>query len=97
MRIPLPRMLRAWRRQLFDRRRGPHAARFGLRVWAMLATRPGLYRALTRATVAILAWLGRSQGAFRSLPLTGSWSTARDLPAPEGGTFVTQWQGKQGP
>lgn len=95
MRIPLPRMLRAWRRQLFDLRRGSKTMRIGLRAWTMLATRPGLYRVLTGITVAMLAWLGRSRGAFRSLPLAGSWSKARDLPAPEGGTFVAQWQRKK--
>jgi L-lactate dehydrogenase complex protein LldF len=26
------------------------------------------------------------------LPLAGGWTDARDLPAPEGGTFMDRWR-----
>ena len=29
--------------------------------------------------------------SFRRLPLAGGWTSARDMPAPEGGTFVERW------
>ena len=39
----------------------------------------------------MLATLGRRRGRFRRLPLAGGWTAARDMPAPEGGTFVERW------
>ncbi len=35
--------------------------------------------------------LGRERGRFRSLPLAGGWTNHRDMPAPEGATFMQQY------
>ena len=46
-----------------------------------------------------MAWLGRlgrRRGRFRSLPLAAAWTAARDLPAPQGETFMQAWQRRQG-
>ena len=92
LRIPLPRMLRSWRNKSHDAGLGPVKTRFGLAVWAFLARRPGLYRLLMNIGVRILSLFG-SRGRFRSLPLAGGWTSVRDLPAPQGGTFLSQWKG----
>jgi L-lactate dehydrogenase complex protein LldF len=34
---------------------------------------------------------GGRAGRLRSLPFAGGWTTHRDMPAPEGGTFQQLW------
>ncbi len=96
MRIPLPGMLRALRRRQFERESTPSAGRFMLRAWAFLARRPWLYRLCVTPAINVLAVLGRRRGRFRRLPLAGGWTALRDLPAPEGGTFVSSWHKEKG-
>ncbi len=43
----------------------------------------------------MLGLLARGRGAFRSLPLAGGWTQGRDLPAPEGGTFMARYAKQQ--
>ncbi len=91
VRIPLPKLLRHWRERAHKLRLGSAAGRFGLAAWAFLAKWPGLYRLVLGGAVALLAAAGRRRGRFRHLPLAGGWTAARDLPAPEGGTFISRW------
>ncbi|HYZ33246.1 MAG TPA: lactate utilization protein B [Crenalkalicoccus sp.] len=91
VRIPLPGLMRHWREREFERHLTPATIRRGLGLWAWFARRPGAYRLATRAAMAALGLLGRRRGAFRSLPLAGGWTRGRDLPAPEGPTFMAQY------
>ncbi|MBL6948864.1 MAG: iron-sulfur cluster-binding protein [Rhodospirillales bacterium] len=91
MRIPLPRMLRSWRTQQFEAGKTAPLSRSLLRAWAFVTARPWLYRILMAPAVSALAALGRKGGRFSRLPLAGGWTKHRDLPAPEGGTFVSRW------
>jgi len=95
MRIPLPRMLRTWRKRQFEQDQPVSISRIALKTWAALARRPWLYRLFMAAPVAMLAALGRGKGRFRWLPFAGGWTTLRDMPAPEGGTFVARWNREQ--
>ncbi len=92
VRIPLPKMMRHWREEQFQKKLTPPAARYGLAFWSFAARRPWLYHGGTRLAMAALGWLGRAKGRFRTLPLAGGWTVSRDLPAPSGKTFQTQWQ-----
>jgi len=91
MRIPLPRMLRAWRERLHRERRTGWLARIGLAAWAFVAARPRLYRRLTAPLVRALGNLAGARRRFRVLPFLGGWTATRDFPAPEGETFMTLW------
>ena len=95
VRIPIPRMLRAWREEAFARRLHGSRARWALKVWAALATRPALYRIATRIGAGALAMLGGRRGRFASLPLAAAWTEHRDLPAPQGRTFMAMYRGKR--
>ncbi|MHA1572012.1 MAG: LutB/LldF family L-lactate oxidation iron-sulfur protein [Alphaproteobacteria bacterium] len=95
MRIPLPRMLRAWRQKEFEEGLVKARARWGLKMWAWLARHPRLYHRLLGPAMTVLAAIGRRSGGFRWLPLAGGWTAGRDLPAPEGGTFQDQWARQQ--
>lgn len=92
MSIPLPEMLRALRRREFENRLTPPRVRWGLAAWSALAKRPKLYHALTGLGVRLLGALGRKRGRFRYLPLAQGWTSVRDMPAPQGRTFLSRWQ-----
>ncbi|WP_372002937.1 LutB/LldF family L-lactate oxidation iron-sulfur protein [Tistrella mobilis] len=92
VRIPLPRMMRAWRTREFERHLSPASQRWGLGVWAWFAKRPRAYRLVARTAAALLGRMGRSQGRLKRLPLAGGWTRVRDMPAPEGRSFVAAWK-----
>lgn len=91
MRIPLPKMLRHWREKEFERHLTPPKTRLGLAAWRFLAKRPRLYGTATRLAAWGLARLAGKNGALHQMPLAEGWTRWRDLPAPEGGTFRTEW------
>jgi len=92
MRIPLPKMMRSWRAREFEKRLTPSAVRNGLGLWAWFAKRPWVYRRATAVATRALGALGGSKGRIASLPLAGGWTGERDFPAPQGGTFMSQWK-----
>jgi L-lactate dehydrogenase complex protein LldF len=92
VRIPLPELLRKLRNLQFERGLAPPALRWGLKAWAFVATRPRLYHAVTGPAVRVLAALGGRRGRLARLPLAGGWTHARDLPAPQGRTFMSAWK-----
>jgi len=91
MRIPLPKLLRHWRERAFERRVTPKTVRAGIGVWAFFAQRPALYGFATGLAARLLGMLGGRRGRIARLPLAGGWTRFRDLPAPEGQTFRSQW------
>ena len=96
MRIPLPKMMRHWRENEFERHLSPKAARYGLGLWAFFARHPALYRAAVSLAMPIVARLGGSRHRLKSLPLASGWTAHRDLPAPEGRTFMQRYQAGEG-
>jgi L-lactate dehydrogenase complex protein LldF len=96
MRIPLPKMMRHWREREFEKRLMPGAVRRGLGLWAWLVRRPEAYRIATRTGIGGLRLLAGRRGRLRSLPLAGGWTGERDLPAPQGGTFMDRWRKARG-
>ena len=95
MRIPLPKMMRHWREREFEKNLTPNATRYGLGLWAFFATRPRLYQFVTSWAMWKLRIAAFGKGRFRSVPLLNrlvrGWTEKRDLPAPEGTTFMAQW------
>ncbi len=95
MRIPLPKMMRHWREREFERHLTPSHVRSNLRAWAWFAKRPGWYRFASRLAITALRLAGGRKGRFSHLPMAGGWTAGRDLPAPQGGTFIAQWRRKK--
>src|ERR1700686_1012991 len=95
VKIPLPNMMRHWREREFAEKLSPSVYRSGLRLWAMLATRPALYHAVAGIAGRVLGWAGRYRGRFRALPFAVGWTAVRDLPAPEGRSFQSLWAERQ--
>ena len=96
MRIPLPKMMRHWREREFERHLSPGTVRSGLAFWAFFAKRPALYRFTTNLAMRALNLAGRARGRFSWLPLAGGWTRYRDMTAPQGPTFQSQWRAKSG-
>ena len=87
--------MRHWREEQFRRQLAPPAARYGLGLWAFFAKRPALYRFATGAAIRTLGAIGPG-GRFRWLRWPAGWTATRDLPAPQGRTFMSQWRTKRG-
>ena len=96
VRIPLPGMMRHWREREFERHLSPTLQRAGLGLWAFFAQRPALYRLATSMAMPVMAFVGRAKGRFSSLPFASGWTKSRDFPAPQGGTFQSQWKRRPG-
>ncbi|MBS7792230.1 iron-sulfur cluster-binding protein [Roseococcus sp. SDR] len=95
VKIPLPKLMRHWREREFERHLQPGGVRTGLGIWAWFAKRPGMYRLASRLGIGALGWLGRKKGAFKSLPLAQGWTEGRDLPVPQGRTFMDEYAKRQ--
>ncbi len=91
--IPLPKMMRHWRRREFAQHLAPIRMRWGLGLWSFVAQRPKLYHSLTRIFAALLRRLNR--GRFRAVPFAAAWTKGREMPSPEGSTFHLQWAERQ--
>ena len=92
MRIPLPKMMRHWREEEFDRGLDGARAHWAIKAWAFVARRPALYGRLARLAARYLAWRGAHRGRIEDLPFAQGWTATRDLPAPQGRTFQEQWK-----
>ncbi|HYM71879.1 MAG TPA: LutB/LldF family L-lactate oxidation iron-sulfur protein [Stellaceae bacterium] len=95
VKIPLPKMMRHWRERQFAQRQAPPVYRRGLKLWAWVAQRPGLYHEVVEVAGRVLGWAGGHRGRFRSLPFAGGWTQVRDMPAPEGRSFHSLWAERQ--
>ena len=90
MRIPLPKMLRKWRERQYRAEIGSKQARWALHAWAWLAKRPKIYRRVMTLGIAVMGQFGGA-GRFKSVPFAGGWTSKRDLAAPTGDTFISQY------
>ncbi len=95
MQIPLPTMMRHWREREYDRALSPAPARLALKLWALAARTPWLYRLGAGMAARLLGRLAGRQGRFSALPLARGWTDHRDFPAPEGRSFHSLWAEKQ--
>lgn len=96
VRIPLPKLMRHWRENEFEKHLSPKAVRWGIGGWGFFAKRPALYRWVSRSSAWFMRTLAGKKGRISKLPLAGGWTDWRDMPAPEGKTFMDQWkQGKR--
>lgn len=95
MGIPLTKMMRHWREKEFERHLTPTTSRFGLGAWAFLARRPRLYRWATASAAWLLNKAAGAKGRLIYLPFGEGWTKVRDMPAPEGKTFLSQWKNRK--
>ena len=65
-------------------------------VWGWVARNPGLYHALERFGSRLLRARAGKSGRIASLPGAGAWTSVRDIPAPDGPTFLEKFQAMRG-
>jgi L-lactate dehydrogenase complex protein LldF len=94
VKIPLPQLLRELRHMQHRQGIRPQGEQRALGVWRFVAERPGLYRFANRLAARVLRGLGGSKGRIASLPFANAWTDIRDMPAPEGKTFLEMWQAR---
>jgi len=92
VRIPLPKMLRAWRDISFDRGLVSQRSKLGLVLWRFAARRPALYRLGASLAAKILH---RPRTWLRWVPGLSDWLATRDLPPTQGATFMAQWKAQK--
>jgi L-lactate dehydrogenase complex protein LldF len=90
VKIPLTKIMRHWRDEAFTSHLAPPRQKWALGLWAGFARRPALYRLATDIGLRLVQFFNRA-GKLRHLPLTQAWTRHRDLPAPTGRTFQSQW------
>jgi L-lactate dehydrogenase complex protein LldF len=54
-----------------------------------------LYRLATGIGARVLKLLAGSRGRFTTLPFATAWTKYRDLPAPQGTTFMAQYRSRK--
>lgn len=89
--IPLPTLIRSWRTRSWDSGYEPATVRMALGFWGFLAKRPAIYKPYMSVAARFLSMVSRD-GWIKSLPLAGAWTKHRDLPAPQGKTFMSQYK-----
>jgi L-lactate dehydrogenase complex protein LldF len=94
VRIPLPELLRELRHLQHRQGIRPPGERRALGAWRFVAERPGMYQFANRLAARVLKGLGGRTGRIASLPFAGAWTDSRDMPAPEGKTFLELWHAK---
>ncbi|HEX5125454.1 MAG TPA: LutB/LldF family L-lactate oxidation iron-sulfur protein [Rhodocyclaceae bacterium] len=91
VKIPLPQMLRELRHMQHRARLAPVAQHYALAIWRYVAAHPKLYHFGNACAARVLALLGGRRKRIGTLPFARSWTSVRDLPAPQGRTFMEQW------
>jgi len=89
VKIPLPQLLRQLRVKTFANHLPSWRVRWSLTLWAFMAKRPQLYHILTGYIIRVFS---KWQLPLRHLPFAQGWTTTKDLPAPQGETFMSAWK-----
>jgi L-lactate dehydrogenase complex protein LldF len=92
VKIPLTRIMRHWRNEAFARGIPKGSFGAGLKLWVLVAQRPGLYRLASVAAARILRALAGGKGSLSSFPVLRGWFASRDLPKPARSSFQAQWR-----
>jgi len=93
--IPLPDLMHRLREEQVERGRRPWSERLALKAWGWLATRPALYRWLSRRAARYLNWLADGRGRIRVFGLAPEWTAGRDLPVSSARTFHEQYSARK--
>lgn len=96
VRIEIPRMLLALRRQAAEEGRLPGWLERGMRTYATVATNPGRW-ARAKRWAARVGGVISSRGWIRRLPGPGrGWTRSRDFPRPASESFQEWWKANRG-
>jgi L-lactate dehydrogenase complex protein LldF len=95
VKIPLPDLMRKLREKQFNKKLRPLSERIAISAWSFLVVRPTIYRFFTRIAARAGALIGGKNKLIHRLPGIDGWTDGRDMPAPEGKTFLEQYASQQ--
>jgi L-lactate dehydrogenase complex protein LldF len=90
--IPLPALLRDLRHDAHRNKLTPRRWRWGLSLHRQLAAHPRLYQRLTNTVMRTLRLFSGRRGHLQRLPFASAWTGQRNLPSPQGETFMMQYR-----
>jgi L-lactate dehydrogenase complex protein LldF len=93
--IPLPDMLRSLRARQWDAKLASPVTKAALATWGFMARRPKLYHLVTGLGVHGLRVWAFGRNRIRRMPFAGGWVKHRDLPRPERGSFMQQYNASE--
>lgn len=91
VKIPLPTMLRSWRAKSWRRGYETTVSRLAIKLFVWLSNKPFIYRLSTYLANLMMQLISRKNW-LTWMPLAGAWTKNRDMPAPRGGTFMSQYK-----
>ncbi|MDE8349124.1 MAG: lactate utilization protein B [Acidocella sp.] len=92
--IPLPTLIRGWRTKAWVQGYEPLHTAWALRIWEFFALRPVLYQLASNLALRIMPLFAKG-GWISKMPLAGGWTRYRDMPIPQGGSFLAQYKKRQ--
>ena len=92
VRIPLPKLMRHWREEEFEKHLTPSTVRFGIQSWGWVASHPWVYSKFWSLGNKVMRLIAGKNGRIKKLPLAGGWTDWRDMPAPTGPTFMQAYK-----
>ena len=96
VKIPLTELIRTLRSEQVKAGLMPASQRRMMGVWGWVARNPGLYHALERFGSRLLRARAGKSGSIAGLPGAGAWTSVRDIPAPDGPTFLETFKAMRG-
>ncbi len=94
VKIPLKDLIRTLRSEQARLGMRPASERRALAAWGWVARHPALYHALEMLGSRLLRARAGGQGSVKALPGAAAWTRGRELPAPEGPSFLEQWRAR---
>ena len=94
IRLDIPRMLLALRREAVEKTPQPLSLRLGLKAFGRIASRPAVYRAAMVVVRRALRARARDGWIARAPGMAAGWTRFRDLKAPAARTFEQQWRAR---
>jgi L-lactate dehydrogenase complex protein LldF len=92
VRIDIPRMLLALRRQAVEEGESPLWVALGMQALGWTARRPALFRTAGRLAAALGGVAGRDGWIHRMPGHLAAWTRMRDFPAPAAESFTARWR-----
>jgi L-lactate dehydrogenase complex protein LldF len=93
VKIPLSGLIRTLRAEQARLGLRPAGERRAIAAWGWVARHPGLYHALEKLGGRLLRARAGGKGHIGALPgPAAAWTQVRDMPAPEGPSFLEQWR-----
>ncbi len=95
VKVPLTRIMRHWRNEAFEKGLTPPGLSRGLKLWARVARRPGLYKFSGGLLFLGARLFSGGRARLTRVPFLDGWFSQRDLATPARKSFQSQWRARK--